>query len=62
MYQSPLGAGWTFVVLSGLCILALPLQIAVIRHGKEWRDKREAKKEEKRRKRKEFSQGVTLGG
>ncbi|WRT65469.1 uncharacterized protein IL334_002412 [Kwoniella shivajii] len=42
-----IGAGWTFVLLSGICILGIPLPIIVIKNGKKWRDRRHAKQAEK---------------
>lgn len=42
IYQS-LGAGWTFVLLSGICVAGLPLVFIVIRYGKKWREWRALK-------------------
>jgi hypothetical protein len=51
LYSSALGAGWTFVLLSGICVLAFPFTILlVLRHGSEWRERRIEKREEKARK------------
>ncbi|WVW79763.1 hypothetical protein I302_101733 [Kwoniella bestiolae CBS 10118] len=36
MYKS-LGAGWTFVLLSGIVILGIPMPILVVKRGKIWR-------------------------
>ncbi|KAL1410207.1 multidrug transporter [Vanrija albida] len=36
MYQN-LGAGWSFVLLSGLCAASLPLLLVVIRYAPRWR-------------------------
>lgn len=40
MYNA-MGAGWTFVLLSGICVAGMPLSFVVIRYGKTWRDARE---------------------
>lgn len=48
MYNA-LGAGWTFVLLSGICVAGMPLSFIVIRYGKSWRDKREERAETKAR-------------
>lgn len=37
MYNK-LGAGWSFVLLSGLCIAASPLSFLVILRAKRWRE------------------------
>ncbi|KAL8276745.1 hypothetical protein RQP46_010854 [Phenoliferia psychrophenolica] len=37
------GAGWTFVILSGATLLAAPLPVIVLRNGDKWRRNREAK-------------------
>lgn len=47
MYHS-LGAGWTFVVLSGICLAGLPLALVVIRYAKGWRRAREERAAAKR--------------
>lgn len=47
---STLGAGWTFVLLSGLVLLATPCPIIVTMKGRSWRDKRKAKKAAKKEK------------
>ncbi|OCF45038.1 hypothetical protein I317_01089 [Kwoniella heveanensis CBS 569] len=39
MYKA-LGAGWTFVLLSGIVILGIPMPLLVIKKGKLWREKR----------------------
>ncbi|WWD16739.1 hypothetical protein CI109_101170 [Kwoniella shandongensis] len=44
MYQK-LGAGWTFVLWTGLVIIFVPLPMAVVRYGKSWRTSRVAKHE-----------------
>ncbi|WVQ62951.1 uncharacterized protein L199_001100 [Kwoniella botswanensis] len=46
MYKS-LGAGWTFVLLSGIVILGIPMPILVVKRGKIWRDKRNERKKMK---------------
>ncbi|KAI0094305.1 hypothetical protein BDY19DRAFT_13410 [Irpex rosettiformis] len=38
-----IGVGWTYVLLSGLCVLAGPIILIVIRMGPKWRAKRRAK-------------------
>ncbi|KAG8992036.1 hypothetical protein FRB94_012033 [Tulasnella sp. JGI-2019a] len=43
-----LGAGWTFVLLSGLCVLALPMAFIVIKKASEWRQHRLERVEGKR--------------
>ncbi|WVQ78691.1 hypothetical protein IAT38_000778 [Cryptococcus sp. DSM 104549] len=47
MYKA-MGAGWTFVLLTGICILGIPLPLLVVRKGRFWRAKRMAKKEAKK--------------
>ncbi|ODO06339.1 hypothetical protein L198_01571 [Cryptococcus wingfieldii CBS 7118] len=47
MYKT-LGAGWTFVLLTGLVAVFLPFPIAVIRNGKEWREARLQREESKK--------------
>lgn len=48
MYQSALGAGWTFVLLSGICVLATPVTlIVVLRRGRAWRETRAARRRSK---------------
>jgi hypothetical protein len=42
-----LGAGWTFVLFSGLCVVALPMPLAVLRYGRGWRIKRAERKARK---------------
>lgn len=42
---SGLGAGWTFVLLTGLCLCAVPLSLVVIFYGPGWRAKREERRE-----------------
>ncbi|WVQ94439.1 hypothetical protein IAU59_001518 [Kwoniella sp. CBS 9459] len=39
MYKA-LGAGWTFVLLSGIVIIGIPMPLIVIKRGKMWREKR----------------------
>ena len=36
MYAN-LGAGWTFVILSGICVAGLPLPWLILKYGKKWR-------------------------
>ncbi|KAG8855703.1 hypothetical protein FRB96_006747 [Tulasnella sp. 330] len=48
LYNS-LGAGWTFVLLSGLCVLGLPLPWLVIRKAPEWRQNRLERTQRKER-------------
>ncbi|WWC69009.1 uncharacterized protein I206_102945 [Kwoniella pini CBS 10737] len=50
-----IGAGWTFVLLSGICILGIPMPFIVIKKGKSWRKRREDKAAEKERIKKESS-------
>ncbi|BEI95796.1 hypothetical protein CcaverHIS631_0107450 [Cutaneotrichosporon cavernicola] len=57
MYTA-LGAGWTFVLLSGICVAGTPLSFVVIRYGKGWRDAREARAAAKRAKK---SVSINLG-
>lgn len=47
MYNA-LGAGWTFVLLSGICLAGLPLSFIVIKYAKGWRNAREARAAAKR--------------
>jgi hypothetical protein len=48
MYSSPLGAGWTFVLLSGICVISFPFTILVVmRKGRVWRERRVEKRKEK---------------
>lgn len=49
MYNT-LGAGWTFVLLTGLVVIASPLPIVVIKKGRGWRDTRKEKRESKKEK------------
>lgn len=42
MYHK-LGAGWTFVLLSGMCVAALPLAFVVIAYAPGWRTYRAEK-------------------
>lgn len=42
MYHN-LGAGWSFVLLSGMCIGALPITLIVIRYAPGWREWRARK-------------------
>lgn len=44
MYAA-LGAGWTFVLLSGLCMLAVPLSVVSMVYGPRWRARRAAQHE-----------------
>lgn len=47
-----MGAGWTFVLLSGICLLATPMPLIVLKWGPGWRlrrHRRAKEKEEKRR-------------
>lgn len=44
-----LGIGWSFTLLAGFCILALPLVVAHYRYGHSWREKRSLKLVEKTR-------------
>jgi hypothetical protein len=47
-----MGPGWTFVLLSGICLLATPMPLIVLKWGPEWRlrrHRRAKEKEEKRR-------------
>ncbi|KAG8990670.1 hypothetical protein FRB94_013187 [Tulasnella sp. JGI-2019a] len=43
-----LGAGWTFVLLSGLCVLGSPMAFIVIKNAPEWRQRRSERAERKR--------------
>lgn len=43
LYKS-IGAGWTFVMLTCLCIAALPLPLLVVRDAPKWRARRAEKK------------------
>jgi hypothetical protein len=52
MIYHRMGAGWAFVLISGICFLATPLPLAIIRWGPGWRRARVARNlraEEKRR-------------
>ncbi|KAM0753668.1 MFS general substrate transporter [Meredithblackwellia eburnea MCA 4105] len=42
-----IGAGWTFVLLSGICIVALPLPFLVMKKGAGWRAQRQERAREK---------------
>ncbi|WWC87498.1 uncharacterized protein L201_002388 [Kwoniella dendrophila CBS 6074] len=44
-----IGVGWTFVLLSGIVILGIPMPLLVIKKGKIWRNNRQAKDAEKKR-------------
>ena len=38
-----IGAGWAFVLLSGIVVIGIPMPLIVLQHGTEWRQRREAK-------------------
>ncbi|KAK4687614.1 hypothetical protein P7C73_g2490, partial [Tremellales sp. Uapishka_1] len=40
MINKVMGAGWTFVLISGICALGTPLPLIVLRYGPGWRLKR----------------------
>jgi hypothetical protein len=42
-----IGAGWMFVLLSGICLLVTPLPLIVIRYGPRWRAQRAERAERK---------------
>lgn len=52
LLYSAIGAGWTAVLLSGLCVAAIPLFFVIHRWGPKWREVRktraQAKAERKR--------------
>ncbi|KAK4701594.1 hypothetical protein P7C70_g4635, partial [Phenoliferia sp. Uapishka_3] len=43
-----IGAGWTFVLFSGIVILGIPMPLAVLKYAPGWRQKREEKVEAKK--------------
>ncbi|KAM0753667.1 MFS general substrate transporter [Meredithblackwellia eburnea MCA 4105] len=57
MYQA-MGAGWSFVVLSGICVLGLPMPLLVSRRAKSWRQAREATVSAKLLKKSEAAEGT----
>lgn len=52
MYNA-MGVGWTFVLLSGLSLVVLPLSFLVVARGGKWREKRKDRQAEKERKKAE---------
>ena len=52
MYKH-LGAGWSITILSGLCVVGLPLPFLVIARGQKWREAREDRKDRKQAEREE---------
>lgn len=40
LINKAMGAGWMFVLLSGICLLATPLPLLVVRYGPRWRKRR----------------------
>ncbi|ODN98058.1 hypothetical protein I350_07700 [Cryptococcus amylolentus CBS 6273] len=60
MYNT-MGAGWTFVLLTGLVIAGSPLPIITVFKGKQWRDKRKEKKELKKAKKAEMREEKQAG-
>ena len=59
LYKS-IGSGWTSVLLTGMCIAALPLYWVIAHYGPKWRATRRAKKEVRleRQKRKGDVKGI----
>lgn len=49
MYNA-MGIGWTFVLLSGISLILLPLSFFVVARGGKWRQRRKERKEERQRK------------
>jgi hypothetical protein len=45
LLYNAIGAGWTMVLLTGLCLVALPLPAVVWLRGAKWRARRDAKDE-----------------
>lgn len=45
-----MGAGWMFVLLSGICLLVTPLPLLVVRYGPQWRARRTERLERAARK------------
>lgn len=37
LLNDAMGPGWTFVLFSGICLIATPMPLVVIRHGASWR-------------------------
>jgi len=64
--NSVMGPGWSFVALSGICILATPMPLIVLRYGPRWRLRRarraKAKDEEKKRAERERIDGLATAG
>ncbi|ORY29520.1 major facilitator superfamily domain-containing protein [Naematelia encephala] len=57
LMNTAMGAGWSFVVLSGVCILGTPMPLVVLKYGPKWRLNRIRKAKEKaERKRRELEQ------
>lgn len=47
LINKKMGAGWMFVLLSGLCLVFTPLPLIVLRKGPEWRRRRDEKRRRK---------------
>lgn len=40
LINKAIGAGWTFTLLSGICLLVVPMPLAVLKWGPRWRKRR----------------------
>ena len=65
LINNAMGPGWSFVTLSGVCLLGTPLPLIVLRYGPRWRVRRvkraEVKEEKKRREERERLEGFERG-
>jgi hypothetical protein len=60
MYQN-LNPGWTFVLLSGLVVVGIPIPVWVVRRARFWREKRKERAARKLREKKEKEAGEAGG-
>ena len=60
MYQN-LNPGWTFVLLSGLVVVGIPIPVWVVRRARFWRERRKEKAARKLREKKEREAGGAGG-
>jgi hypothetical protein len=60
MYQN-LNPGWTFVLLSGLVVVGIPIPVWVVKRARFWRERRKEKAARKLREKKEKEAGAGAG-
>lgn len=53
LLYNAINAGWTLVLLTGLCVICLPMPLVVLHYGPTWRRRRREREEEKERQKKE---------